>query len=135
CWACLGLFGETSDWIGKAVTIGEQVIQIADPTQVEITIQLPISDAIRLDEQAQVKLYLTSNPQTSYQAKLYYYAYQPEVTPSNIVAYKLKARFDGEYEKPRLGQSGTAKLYGERVPFIYYIMRKPLAALRQWIGW
>jgi hypothetical protein len=35
---------------------------------------------------------------------------------------------------PRIGLKGTAKIYGPRVTLFYYIMRRPLAALRQLVG-
>jgi hypothetical protein len=33
-----------------------------------------------------------------------------------------------------VGLKGTAKLEGERVPAIYWAMRRPLATLRAWLG-
>jgi hypothetical protein len=41
---------------------------------------------------------------------------------------------DGTVIPPRLGIRGTAQLYGDRVPMIYYILRRPVAFLRQWVG-
>src|SRR5665811_1038835 len=42
----LALFDEPNDWIGRPVTIGERLLEIADPTQGELEIWLPIADAI-----------------------------------------------------------------------------------------
>ena len=35
---------------------------------------------------------------------------------------------------PRIGLSGTAKIYGEKVTLFYYLARRPLAAARQFLG-
>lgn len=129
------VFADPNDWIGKGVTIGERVMQIADPKRVEIAIRLPVADAIELHEQAAVTLYLTTAPQYSYAGILSYSAYRPEAAPDGIVAYKLKADFAAGEAPPRLGLTGTAKLHGAWVPLIYYVLRRPLAGARQWIGW
>lgn len=131
----VAVFADASDWIGKAVTIGERVMQIADPTKVELTIRLPVADAIDLEPDASTTLYLTTAPQLSYDAKLTYLAYKSEATHEGVVAYKLKADFVAEETLPRLGLTGTAKIYGEWAPFAYYLLRRPLAAARQWLGW
>ena len=131
----VAVFSDTADWIGRAVLIGERVMQIADPAQVAIRINLPAADAIDLAQDASVKLFLTNSPQLSYAGQLIYSAYQAEVTAENIVAYTLKADFASNETLPRLGLTGTAKLYGHWAPFAYYLLRRPLAAARQWVGW
>lgn len=131
----VAVFADPSDWIGKGVTVGERVLQIADPGRVEIALRLPVADAIELAEHADVTLYLTTAPQYAYSGALSYRGYRPEAGPDGIVAYKLKAGFGAGQSLPRLGLTGTAKLYGAWVPLAYYALRRPLAAARQWLGW
>jgi Barrel-sandwich domain of CusB or HlyD membrane-fusion len=131
----VAVFADTSDWIGKAVSIGERVMQIADPNKVEVSIRLPVADAIQLPSDAKVVLYLTTSPQYTYAANLTYAAYQAEPGPDGLVAYKLRASFTKDETSPRLGLTGTAKIYGSWVPFSYYLLRHPLAVVRQWLGW
>ncbi|MNT88624.1 hypothetical protein D3C72_2292120 [compost metagenome] len=53
------------------------------------------------------------------------------------MAYRVRARFDdggAQAVQPRVGLKGTAKLYGERTPLAGYLLRKPLATLRVWLG-
>jgi len=54
-------------------------------------------------------------------------------------SYRLRARFESlsadDALRVRIGLSGTAKLYGERAPRGHYLLRRPLAALREWTGW
>ena len=42
---------------------------------------------------------------------------------------------DSTANKVRLGLHGTAKVYGEEVSLGYYLLRRPLSALRAWTGW
>lgn len=130
----LAVFADASDWVGKSVALGERVMVIADPAKVEISLRLPVADAIELPADAAVTLYLTTAPQYSYSATLRYAAYQAEAAPDGLVAYKLRAAFDAGETPPRLGLTGTAKLYGNWVPLSYYVLRRPLAVARQWIG-
>lgn len=133
--AGVAVFTDANELIGRGVSIGERIMQIADPTKVEIAIRLPVGDAIELGPHAEVTLYLTTAPQYSYSATVSYAAYRPEPTGDGIVAYRMKADFVPGETPPRLGLTGTAKLYGNWVPISYYVLRRPLAALRQWVGW
>ncbi len=133
--AGIAIFSDSNDWLGKNVSIGEKILQIADPQQVEINIQLPVGDAIPLSPDAEVTLYLTTAPQYTYAANLSYSAYRAEIDNNDRVSYKLKAQFASDNKLPRIGLTGTAKIYGDKVPLIYYVMRRPLAALRQMSGW
>jgi hypothetical protein len=130
----VAIFGDPADWIGRLVHVGEKVLEIADPEQMELLIHLPLGDAIPLANGARVELFLTVAPQTRYPAVLEYASYRAEALPDGTMAYRLKARFSGA--KPaRIGLAGTAKLFGEPVALAYYVFRRPLAVLRQWLGW
>lgn len=132
--AGVAIFGDSADWIGRAVRVGEKVMEIADPEQMELLIHLPLGDAIPLQSGARIDLFLTVAPQNRYPATLEYAAYRAEALPDGSMAYRLKARFTGA--KPaRIGLAGTAKLYGAPVPLAYYVFRRPLAVARQWLGW
>ncbi|MBL8483764.1 MAG: HlyD family secretion protein, partial [Rhodocyclaceae bacterium] len=131
----IAVFSDTRDWLGKAVTTGERVLQIADPARAEMSLRLPVGDAIELAPDASVTLYLTTAPQYAYEGRLSYAAYRAEVAPDGMLAYKLKADFAQGETPPRIGLTGTAKVYGGWVPLAYYVLRRPLAALRQRLGW
>lgn len=130
----VAIFTDSSDWVGTAVSIGETVLEIADPKQIELMIHLPMGDVIPLEPHARIDLFLTISPQTRYQAELEYASYRAEVQPDGTMAYRLKARFLND-PPLRIGLGGTAKLYGEQVPLAYYVFRRPLAVVRQWLGW
>ncbi len=128
------VFSDRSDWLGRAVTAGEKVMTLADPARVELTAWLPAGEAIAIEPGSDITLYPNAAPTESYDAEISRVAYRAEVSEGGQLAYRLQARFKSG-EKPRLGQMGTARVYGDWVPMCYYLLRRPLTAARQWLGW
>lgn len=128
------VFSDRNDWLGKAVAVGEKVMTLADPAQVELTAWLPAADAIDVAPGAPVSLHPNASPTDAYDAEIIRVAYKAEVVDGGLLAYRIQARFVGT-AKPRLGQMGTARIYGSRAPLIYHVLRRPLTAARQWLGW
>lgn len=129
------IFADVNDWQGKAVAVGERVLLLANPSKVELAVSLPVSEAIDLPSDAQITLYPNGDLLTSYDATLTSAAYRAEPMPGGLLAYRLKAKFSAGGSPPRIGLMGTAKVRGGWVPFIYYALRRPLAAVRQRLGW
>jgi hypothetical protein len=99
-----------------------------------LTAYLPVGDQIALKPGADATFYPKASPFTAYRAQVDSVAYKAAPTDEAVLAYRVKARFVGEHSLPRLGLMGTARLYAGRVPLIYYVLRRPLASLRQWLG-
>ncbi len=130
----VAIFADHHEWIGRPVKLGERILMLADAEDAELEIQLAVFDAINLQDGAEVVFYLNIDPISPIAAELYYAAYQAQVNSSNQLAYRLKARFNSGGKLPRIGLKGTAKVYGQKVPLIFYLFRRPFAALRQWLG-
>lgn len=128
----IAVFADAERWTGKPVQTGERLMEIADPHQAELRIELPVGDAIALEPGAQVVLFLDSDPLQRYQARLERSAYEAQATAGGQLAYRLDAGF--ETAPPRIGLRGTAKIFGDRAPLALYLLRKPLAGLRQSVG-
>ena len=128
----IAVFADAERWTGKPVRTGERLLELADPQQAELKIELDVGDAIGFASQAPVTLFLDGDPLTPHQAILERAAYESEQTPSGNLAYRLDARFTDA--PPRIGLRGTAKVYGENVPLAVYLFRRPLAAIRKAIG-
>lgn len=128
------LFDSPTEWLGKPVQTGERVMRIAQPYEVEIEAWVPLGDAIPLKEGVTVKLYLAANPMAGMEGKLRYMAYDASARPDGSYAYRVRAAVPLD-EKARIGLKGTAKLQGERVPLVYWVLRKPWAVVRQFIAW
>jgi len=123
-----------SDWQGKPVAVGEKILTIADPNNIEFLIWLPVKDSIVIKENAETTIFLDINPISPYKGKLLRSTYEPELSPEEILSYKLVSSFDGNKDTPRIGLRGTAKVYGHRVALFYYLFRKPITFVRQLIG-
>lgn len=129
----IAVFRDKSDWLGKPVVIGEKIMLLADPQQVEIEIQLPAGDAIALAPDAELLFFLDSSPQAPLAARLHSIGYDAQLTPEGYLAYRLMAEIESE-RIPRIGLRGTARIYGQRAPLLLYLLRKPLTFLRQHLG-
>lgn len=130
--AGIAVFADAERWTGKPVQTGERLMQLADPARAELRVELQVGDAIALKPGAEVALFLDSDPLHRHVARLERFAYEAEATAAGQLAYRLDAGFVDA--PPRIGLRGTAKLYGDRVPLVYYLLRRPLAALRQGLG-
>ncbi|VVP66137.1 hypothetical protein PS918_00300 [Pseudomonas fluorescens] len=133
--AGVAVFSDPNDWLGKPVVTGERIMQVADPSQPAMLIQLAVADAIALEPGAEVTLFLTAYPLTPLKGQILETSYQARPSDEGVVAYRLLASIDGTPDHARLGLHGTAKLYGGRVMLGYYLLRRPLATLRAWSGW
>jgi len=124
-------------WKGKPVQVGERLLTVANPQNVEISIHIPVKDSIALQQGADVELFLDTAPLTPLQAKTTNAAYEPAPGPDNQPAYLVKASLPEIQNKktPRIGLRGTAKIYGQQVSLFYYLLRRPITAFRQWLGW
>jgi hypothetical protein len=132
--AGLLLYSDKSDWIGKPVVVGQRIMELANPQQLEVRIDLPVEDAIVLREGASVKLFLNANPFSSVPATVSHASYHAEVLPNNTLAYRVTAQLEQGSSEFRIGWQGTAKIYGEGVTLFTYLFRRPISVIRPWIG-
>lgn len=119
---------------GRPVRVGERILSVADPEQAEIEFWIAAADSILLPDGAPVELFLNVEPGAPRMARLNYVGYQAVNSPAGVLAFRGTARFDAETETPRIGLRGTAKLHGETVRLGYYLLRRPLAAAREMLG-
>jgi multidrug efflux pump subunit AcrA (membrane-fusion protein) len=133
--AGLLLYSDKSDWIGRPVTVGERIMEIADPKHIELRIDLPVADAIVLKEGAEALVFLNALALESFPATVVHASYNAEVLPGDVLAYRVTAQLTEPDPRIRIGWQGTAKVYGEQGPLVYLLLRRPLIALRQWVGW
>ncbi len=133
--AGLLLYSDKSDWIGRPVTVGERIMEIANPKQIELRIDLPVADAIVLKEGAEALIFLNALALESFPATVVHASYHAEVLPGDVLAYRVTAQLTEPDPRIRIGWQGTAKVYGEQGPLAYLLLRRPLTALRQWVGW
>ncbi|THI90964.1 MAG: HlyD family efflux transporter periplasmic adaptor subunit [Nitrospira sp. CG24A] len=132
--AGLLLYSDKSDWIGKPVVVGQRIMELANPQQLEVRIDLPVEDAIVLHEGASATLFLNANPFSSVPSTISHASYHAEVLPNNTLAYRVTAQLEQRSSEFRIGWQGSAKIYGEQVTLFTYLFRRPISAIRPWIG-
>ncbi|MEO8401518.1 MAG: HlyD family efflux transporter periplasmic adaptor subunit [Gammaproteobacteria bacterium] len=127
------IFDSKEDWVGQPIRTGERILIVADPKQVELKVIIPVTSSIELsiDDKGQFFLFGHLN---SLPVRLKTLGYNAKLMPNKVLAYQLKADFTDLENLPQLGEQGTVKIYGNYVPLIYYVLRRPLQAFRQTLG-
>lgn len=129
----MAVYSDRRDWEGRAVQVGEEILQVADPTRIAYRIDLSTGNAIELAIGNPVSIYLESSPLGGLKGQLRSVSYSPHTTPAGVTSYTVIAAPQGD-ETPRIGARGTARLYGDKVPLAFQLLRRPLAAARQFLG-
>jgi len=128
------LMDDPSEWVGKPVVTGERILTVADEHDAEVEAWISLGDGIDLPDEAAVTLYLNAAPLSPVAARVRYYAHEAVARPDGSYAYRLRARLEPGETAPRVGMKGTAKVRGPWVTVSYWILRRPLAILRQAVG-
>jgi len=133
--AGLAMLGDPAAWRGRPVVTGERIMVIADPGRVALEIQLPIGDAITLEEHARVVFFPNGAPLAALEGAVLHQGFEAVLTPEGLLAYRLVATLGEGEAPPRIGIKGTARLHGEAAPLLLHLIRRPMSWLRQAVGW
>jgi hypothetical protein len=125
---------DRNQWLGRPVKIGERIMSLADPRDVRLEIQIPVEDALVATAGAPIEFFLAIAPAKPVHARLTRMSYEARLLPNQTSAFAGEADFVDDSGLPRLGLTGTAKIYGEHVPLFYAIFRRPLAHMRRLLG-
>jgi Barrel-sandwich domain of CusB or HlyD membrane-fusion len=126
------IYTDRKDWEGRAVNVGEPIMQVADPRNVSLRIDLPARAQMTLEPNSRVKIWLDSQPFWAIDAVLQTASYQARQTPDNVLAFALTATPVSEI--PRIGSRGTAQVRGHWAPLAYSLLKRPIASFRQYFG-
>jgi multidrug efflux pump subunit AcrA (membrane-fusion protein) len=128
------IIDDPSSWEGRPVNLGERIVSLADQNLVEVESWLSVADVIDLKKGASVRLYLNSDPLAPISASLRTISYEAQQRPGDIFAHRIRAKILNTNLTPRLGLRGTARIVGKDVSIIYWILRRPISAFRQFFG-
>lgn len=128
------LMDDPSELIGKPVGTGERILRIATLDDIEVEAWIPLADAIELSVGDEVTLYLSANPLSPVSASLRYMSYDAVVRSDGSFAYRIRAKLEDK-TKHRVGLKGTARVNGSWVPLVYWVLRRPWATVRGYLGW
>jgi hypothetical protein len=130
--AGMAIYSDRRDWEGRAVNVGDPIMQIADPKDVSLRIDMPAKEQMTLKLGGDVKIWLDADPLWSLSGEIEQASYQARPTAEGVLAFAITAKPVGQI--PRIGSRGTAKLYGRWVPLIYSVLKRPIGSVRQMLG-
>lgn len=131
------IFSDKSTWTARPVSTGERVMEIADPRRVAFRVMLGVSDAIAIRQDARVKIFLDADPLHALEGRAREIGYQARPDATGAMSYRIIVEPAGaaKADPPRIGLRGTAQVYGPSAPLGVYLLRRPIAAFRQFVGW
>lgn len=151
------IFAARNKLLGRPMAVGDVMMEIVDPKSVQLEIHVATADSIVLRPTARVKVFLDSDPLNARRATLETIQYDAAQTETQQLAYHVRATFDrvqpsrasatpdaaatstdaaqgAEHVPLRIGVRGTAQISTSSVPAAFLVFRRPLSALRQWLG-
>lgn len=130
----IAVFDDSNEWSGKPVVLGERIMLIASPTDIQLEIQVPAADVVTFDSGSEVVFFSNLAPDSPSRGRLTFASYSSAVTADGVLSYAFRAKFDGEAVPLRLGLKGTAKIYGPRRPLVLWLLRRPIQLGREWLS-
>ncbi|UCE59907.1 MAG: HlyD family efflux transporter periplasmic adaptor subunit [Phycisphaerales bacterium] len=128
------MLDDPHEWRGRPVQIGQRLMMIADPRRTKLRIWLPVSDNIEFNKERPISVVLASDPRTSRSAQLRYVANHSESNKGGTPSFRAQAEWLDRQLDLKLGLQGTAVLYGEKASLGYWLLRRPLSAVRGYLG-
>ncbi|MCP4936112.1 MAG: hypothetical protein GY927_18395 [bacterium] len=129
------IYSDKQSLIGKPLALGERIMLIGDPRQIDLAIDVTVGDAILLKPGARAKIFLDTDPLHAREAVVAFSDYRAHPVAGGTLAFRVVALFtDTNKNLPRIGVRGTAQIFGEKTYLAMYLFRRPLSSIRQWIG-
>jgi multidrug resistance efflux pump len=130
----IAVFDDEHQWIGRPVALGERIMIIAPPRSTELDIAVPIGDVVTFAPGAEVEFFPNVSPDQPAHGRLMVAGYGTAPTAEGVLAYTFRTHLESTDDGLRLGLKGTAKIYGPHRPFILWVLRRPLAVMREWLS-
>lgn len=122
-------------WRGKPVATGQAVMWLVNARDSRVSLWLPQDDRIEFDPARPVYVYLQALGGEPLRARLTHVSTFAQLSPEGVYAFPAEADWLDEGEPPPLGLRGTASLTGGEARLGYWLFRRPLAAIRLWLGY
>jgi multidrug resistance efflux pump len=131
----VAVYTDRRDWQGRPVQTGEKIIEIADPSELELRIFVAVKDSIAVREGSTVRAFLDSDPVNPVDAVVKSASYEARQHDNGVLAYQVLAQIPAAKANAiRLGVHGTAQVAADHVPLAFWLFRRPFTAMRQWSG-
>ncbi len=129
----IAVYNDPADWIGRPVETGERIMQVAAPASRRVEIELPVGEAVTLEPGARVLFFDNLNPDRPSEAVLTRVSYTTTLSVTGVLVYLCDAEL-AEGITLRLGLKGSAKIIGPKRPLALWLLRRPIAWLREVLG-
>lgn len=131
--AGMAIYTDRREWEGRAVEVGQPIMEVSDPRQVRYRVDLPVKEQMRLEPGSKVSVWLDSQPLWAQSATLSGSSYQARPAADGTLAFALDA-MPSDGALPRIGSRGTARVRGPWAPLGYAMLKRPIASVRQYFG-
>ncbi|MEJ8845106.1 efflux RND transporter periplasmic adaptor subunit [Variovorax rhizosphaerae] len=130
------IYSDPDDWAGRPVQTGERVGLLADPGVLGLHAWAPVAEAVNLKPGAPVTLFLRVAPLSPVSGRIDYASYQVVDSPTGVASYLLRGTVTASDDNAhaRIGLRGTARIAGDWTVLGYLLLRRPIAAAREWCG-
>lgn len=127
------IYSDENDWVGKPVVVGEKIGQLAAKDGLGVKIYLPADNAVEFKKGNEVSVSLNIAPLSTIDGELDTISFVASLSPDNIVSYKLRAKIEAN-DIAKIGYRANVRIFGDRYPIIYQILRRPIGVARSWLG-
>lgn len=126
---------DPESWRGRPVRTGEAILQIVTPSETYVRAWVPESDLFRFDRERGVPVVLAASPLEGLAGRIHRVAPHAALSPAGINGFAVEIEWRSPRQTVPLGSTGHAILYGrERVSVAYWLLRRPLLAVRRFLG-
>ena len=129
----VAIFSDASSLRNKPVQMGEKIMMVANPTEMELLVRVPSQNLLPIDIGAPVNFFLNVRPFDGLAATITTIGYQASIDDDGLLTYKIRAKMNKKTDV-RIGWQGTAKIKTNWTVFGYSLLRRPLIALRNILG-
>jgi multidrug efflux pump subunit AcrA (membrane-fusion protein) len=131
----VAIYADKRELTGRPVQTGQRLMEVADPAKIRIRAQAPLDDAMALQTGGRLRFFPDADPLNPVDAVVTETGHQARPTESGSLAFRVDADMPvAAAERLRIGHRGTAQIFGETVSLGFYLLRRPLSALRQKFG-
>jgi hypothetical protein len=131
----IAVFDDDNEWDGKPVELGERIMLVASPRNTQLEIEVPAASVVTFDPGSEVVFFSNIAPDHPVGGKLVFASYSSAVTAEGVLAYAFRAKLQpAAGDDLRLGLKGTAKIYGPRRMLALWLLRRPIAVVREWLS-
>ena len=130
----IAVFADANALRGKPVHTGDKIMMVADPSEYELLIRVPVDSMVPVKSDAPVKFFLNVAPLGGHKADIRSIGYQATPDADGLLTYKILATLEDNGKDLRIGWKGTAKIKGDWTTLSYTILRRPFIALRNMTG-